>query len=127
MRSKAVVRVLPVCLDLPVYASGVVAADHVPDEVAERMRDALGAGLELQRRDPGVGVSEFLRRYPSIPRTDAEVNWSLFDRFAFPDAAPPGSMSARRWWDTIAHTVKAHHLAPVPDDRVYRSALLHTS
>lgn len=81
VRSKAGVRVLPVSLDLPVYASGVVAADHVTDEVAARMRDALGAGLELQRRHPELGIAEFSRRYPSIPRTDVEVNWSLFDRF----------------------------------------------
>jgi hypothetical protein len=49
----ASVRAIP--FDLDVHASGLVAADRLPGELVARMREAIVAALEHQRRERGPG------------------------------------------------------------------------
>jgi hypothetical protein len=115
------VRVIP--LDIPVYSTGLVAADRLPSELICRMRDALVAGYELQRRQPEPGLAAFRRHFPDISEEHACVNWALFEPYAF-DGVPPGTMDAERWEETIAYTAKTHRLSLFPGDLIYRPELL---
>ncbi len=115
------VRAIP--LDLPVYSTGLVAADRVPDDVVRRMRDALAVGHDLQREQPGPGLAGFRRCFPDVSEEHARVNWALYAPYAF-DGVLPGAMDAERWQNTIAHTAKTHGLSALPGEQVYRPELL---
>jgi hypothetical protein len=112
-----------IALDIPVYSTGLLAADRVPLDVVRRMRDALIAGHELQREDPAPGLTAFRRHFPAVSEQHARVNWALYEPSAFEDG-PPSSMNAERWDDTIAYTAETHGLSPLAPERVYRPELL---
>lgn len=111
------VRAIP--LDLPVYSTGLVAADHLDDEVAGQVRDAFVAGHQLQRENPEVGLAGFRRRFPDISEDHVRANWKLYASYAF-DGGLPGSMDPDRWQDTVAYTARTHALPSVPAEQLYR-------
>ncbi len=111
------VRAIP--LDIPVYATGLVAADRVPSDVVDRMREAYAAGHELQRRQPDLGLAAFRRCFGDVSEEHARANWALYEPYAF-DGVPPGAMDTSCWRDTIAHVAKTHSLSTFPGEWVYR-------
>ncbi len=111
------VRAIP--LDIPVYTTGLVAADRVPSDVAGRMREAFVAGHELQRRQPELGLAGFRRRFPNVSEEHARANWALYAPSAF-DGGAPGIMDADRWRDTVAHVAETHGLSTFPGELIYR-------
>ncbi len=113
-----------IALDIPVYSTGLIAADRVPLEVVRLVRDALAAGHELQRKDPEPGLAGFRRRFPEVSEQHARTNWALYEPSAFDGGVTPGSMSAGRWEDTIPYTAETHGLSTLPVARVYRPELL---
>jgi len=115
------VRAIP--LDIEVYATGLVAADRLPLELVERMRDALTAGYELQREQSELGIAAFRRRFPNISEDHLRTAWSVLEPYAF-DGPTPGSMDAKRWKATIDYTAAAHGLSVFPAERVYRPEVL---
>ena len=102
-----VVRAIP--LEIPVYSTGLIAADRVPVDVVRRMQHALAAGHRLQQQDPEPGLAGFCRRFPEVSEQHARISWSLYEPYAF-DGATPGSMRAGRWQDTISYTATTHGL-----------------
>jgi len=114
------IRAIP--LDIPVYTTGLVAADRVPAEVVCQIRDAYVAGHELQREQPELGMAGFRRRFPDITEEHASANWDLYAPSAFAGVAP-GSMDADRWRETIAHTAATHGLSTFAPERVCRPDL----
>lgn len=116
------VRAIP--LDIPVYSTGLVAADRLPPEVACGMRDAFAAGHELHREQPELGLAGLRRHFPRVSEAHARANWDLYEPYAF-DGVPPASMNAERWQETIAHAARAHSLSStIPAERMYRPELL---
>jgi hypothetical protein len=115
------IRAIP--LDIPVYSTGLVAADRLPLDVVARMRDAFVAGHELQLMRPDLGLAGFRRCFPSVSEEHARANWALYEPNAF-DAVSPGSMSADRWQETIAYTARTHGLSVFPGEQMYRPELL---
>lgn len=103
-----------------VYASGLVASDHLAPELAWRMRAALSATLERQRRDPRRGLDVLEERYPEIDRDAAVEGWHLVEPNVF-TGEPVGSMSPERWADTLAHVAKARGFASLDATTVYRA------
>ncbi len=108
-------------LELGGYASGVVAGDHVPDDLVRRMAAAVSAALEQQRRDPKQGVDELVRRYPEIDPGEALQSWALLEPYVFTGVVP-GSMTREGWEKTILHAAAVHALPLVPAEVVYRHA-----
>lgn len=115
------VRAIP--LGIGAYASGVIAADRVPTDVASRMRDALAAALELQRQQPELGVQAYRARFPQIPVDDIRLSWSSFVRHGWGDH-PAGSMEEGTWDRTVAITAAAHSLPRAAPESLYRRDLL---
>lgn len=115
------IRAIP--LDIPVYSTGLVAADHLPLDVVTGMRDAFLGGHELQRARPELGLAGFRRCFPSVSEAHARANWALYEPNAF-DTVLPGSMSADRWQETISYTTRTHGLSVFPGERIYRPELL---
>ncbi len=112
-----------IALDIPVYSTGLIAADRVPLDVVQRMQHALAAGHELQREDSEPGLAGFHRHFPEVSTEHARISWALYEPYAF-DGVAPGSMEADRWRDTIAHTTRTHALATLPEEQIYRPELL---
>ncbi len=110
-------------LDIPVYSTGLVAADRVPLDVVHRVRAAFAAGHELQREQPELGMAGFRRRFPDISEEHARANWDLYAPYAF-DAVAPGSMDAGRWQETIDYMARTHGVATLPAEQLYRPELL---
>jgi hypothetical protein len=115
------IRAIP--LDIPIYSTGLVAADRLPSEVTCQMRDALVAGYEHQRQEPEPGLDAFGRHFPGVSEEHARVNWALFEPYAF-DGVSPGNMDAERWEKTIAHTAKTHRVSTFAGEQLYRPELL---
>ena len=113
-----------IALDIPVYSTGLIAADRVAHDVVRRMRDALGAGHARQRERPEPGLAAFCRHFPEVSERHAAISWGLYEPYAYDGPANPGSMDADRWRDTIAHTARAHGLAPLAADELYRPELV---
>ena len=111
-----------IALDVPVYSTGLIAADRLPLDVVRRMRHALAAGHELQRAHPQPGLAGFRRCFPEVSEEHARINWELYEPYAF-DGTTPGAMTAARWQDTIAHSAAAHDLPPLPAQHVLRAEL----
>lgn len=111
-------------LDIPVYTTGLVAADRLPADVIMAMRDAYIAGYQLQVEHPELGLAGFRRCFPDVSEQHARTNWGLFEPQARNGGAPFGSMNANRWQETIAHTAKTHGLSTFPGDRLYRPEFL---
>ena len=126
VRRQAGVPVRAVPLGLDVYSSGLVAADHLPDELVSRMQTAVAAALERQRQDPKAGFDELAARYPDADPLEALEGWSLAEPNIFTGPVP-GSADAQTWARTITHLAGAHGL-PVPEpETVYRPELVDVS
>jgi len=123
IRRQAGVAVRAVPLGLDVYSSGLVAADRLPDELVSRMRAAVSAALEAQRRDPEAGLDELARRYPDADPLEALEGWSLAEPNIFTGPAP-GSADAGTWARTITHLAAAHGLPAPEPDTVFRRELV---
>ncbi len=119
VRRLAGIAVRPIPTGLEVYASGLVAGDHVPLETAWQMRNAVARALEAQRDDPETGMPELRRRYPEADEHDALEGWRLLAPYIFNGAAP-GSMNGARWEQTISHLCAARRLAPPAPETVYQ-------
>jgi len=115
--------VRPIGLDIETYATGLLAADRLPLELVERMRDAFVAGYQLQLERPELGIAAFRRRFPDISEQHIHDRWALFEPYAF-DGGTPGAMHADRWETTIAHTAATHGLSPFVAEQIYRPELL---
>ncbi len=113
-----------IALPIPVYSTGLIAADRVPHEVVCRMREALAAGHLRQRDRPEPGLAGFRRCFPNVSEEHARVNWSLYAPNALGGAGAAGTMYAGRWRDTIEYTARTHGLTALPEERVYRPELL---
>jgi ABC-type nitrate/sulfonate/bicarbonate transport system substrate-binding protein len=118
-RRQAGVPVRGIPFRLPVYSSGLVAADRIPDDVVDRMSDAVVAALERQRQDPEAGVASLLRRYPEVDPAEALEGWSLVEPNIFTDD-PVGAMDAGRWVATIEFSAAAHGWPAPPPQTVFR-------
>lgn len=105
-----------------VYSSGLVAADRLPDDLVLRVRAAVVAALERQRREPQAGLQELARRYPDSDPADALEGWSLVEPNIF-TGTEPGSMDASRWHSTLRHVSATHDLALLAPPTVYRPEL----
>ena len=119
VRRQAGIPVRAVAFRTDVYASGLVAADRLPLETVARMRDAVVAALEEQRRDPYWGLDALLVRHPDVDRADALEGWRLAEPIIF-TRTQPGSMDPHRWEETVAYASAALELPLVPADSVYR-------
>lgn len=117
------VRAIPVGAD--VYASGVVAGDHVPANVVSRMRDAAVAAVKRQRRDPRAGLDMLRRRYPGVDPDDAVEGWRLAEPGIF-TGDPVGTMHSGRWRATVEHYTSGHGLLRIDPTTTYRPDLAHT-
>ncbi len=115
------VRAIP--LDIPVYTTGLVAADRVPTEVVRRFRDAIAAGHELRRERPELGMASFRHRFPNVSEAHASANWGIYAPYAF-DGVAPGTMDEGRWQETIAYASRTHGLSTFPGEQLYRPELL---
>lgn len=119
-RAGVPMRAIP--LGTAVYASGLVAGDHVPGEVAQRLRDALADSVRLQAKEPEAGSELFTRRYPQTTAEHALASWAMFEPYALGHHEPV-SMDHQRWHATTAHTAAVHGIpAPAPE-AVYRPEL----
>jgi hypothetical protein len=114
------VRAIP--LGLPVYASGLVAADRLSLELVERLRRAVVAALEAQRQEPQAGLSELQRRYPGTDPAEALEGWALVEPNIF-CGAEPGTMEEARWQRTISYTAASQSLPSPPVHAVCRPEL----
>lgn len=108
-----------IALDIPVYSTGLVAADRLPTDVVRAVRDAIAAGHELQRREPEVGMAGFERCFPEVAETYVQVNWELYEPYAF-DGVTPGSMNADRARATVSYVSRAHDLPSLPAEQIFR-------
>ncbi len=119
VRRQAGVPVRPIPVALDVYASGLVAGEHVPAATAWQMRASVAAALEAQREQPETGLPELRRRYPEALEGEALEGWRLLAPNIF-TGAEPGSMSASRWHDTISLLSDARGLPRLVPESVYR-------
>jgi ABC-type nitrate/sulfonate/bicarbonate transport system substrate-binding protein len=125
-RRQAGVAVRAVPFDVPVYSSGLVAADRLPEDVVDRMAAAIVAALERQRKDPEAGVTALLARYPDVDPAEALEGWSLAEPNIFTDDRV-GAMDEDRWAATLEFVAGAHGV-PVPRPAsVYRPERLNVS
>ncbi len=115
--------VRPIGLDIGTYATGLLAADRLPLELVERMRDAFVDGFRLQLERPELGIAAFRRRFPDISEQHIRDSWALFEPYRL-DGGTPGAMHADRWETTIAHTAATHGLSPFAGEQIYRPELL---
>lgn len=122
VRRKTGVAVRPVPTSLEVYASGLVAGEHVPLDTARQMRAAVARALEAQRDDPETGMAELRRRYAEADEDDAREGWRLLEPYIFNGAAP-GSMDAARWEQTLSHLCAARGLSRPDPETVYQPKL----
>lgn len=111
------VRAIPVGLDL--YASGLVAGEHVDAATVWQMRAAVARALERQRAEPEAGVPELRRRYPEADVEDALEGWRLVEPHIF-TGSPPGAMESGRWARTISFLCEARGLPHLSPETVYR-------
>lgn len=115
------VRALPFGID--VYASGLVAADRLPLELAQRVRGAVIDALMQHRTAPELAVDALVARYPHIAPEDALDGWRLIEPLIF-TARGVGSMTADGWRRSVEYAATVHGL-PVPAaDSAFRRELL---
>jgi len=114
------VRAVPVALD--VYASGLVAGDHVSPALVGQMRTSVAAALVAHWAAPETGLAELRRRYPEADEGEALEGWRSLVPNIF-NGAQPGWMSSERWEQTISLLCDARQM-PRPDPpSVYRPEL----
>jgi ABC-type nitrate/sulfonate/bicarbonate transport system substrate-binding protein len=105
------VRALPFGID--VYASGLVAADRVPLELVQRVRDALIEALTQHRAAPELAVDALVARYPDVDPGDALEGWRLIEPLIFTERGV-GSMTADGWQRSLDYASHVHGV-PRPD------------
>lgn len=110
-------RAVPV--GLPVYASGLVAADHVSEDVVGRMRTALIAALQSQRDSPDTGVTDLVARYPGIVPEEAVEGWRLIEPYIFGEEEA-GTMNVDEWRETLGFLCAARGLPTPAAEQVHR-------
>lgn len=110
-------RAVPV--GLPVYASGLVAADRLPDELVGRMRVALVSALHAQREHPSRGLDDLVRRFPEIRPAEALEGWRLIEPYIF-EGGRPGVMDVPTWQQTLELLCAARGLSPPDVTAVHR-------
>lgn len=110
-------RAVPV--GLPIYASGLVAADRLPDELVARMRAALVAALQAQRDDPERGLDALVQRFPEIRPDEARAGWRLMEPYVF-SGGEPGAMDEATWHTTLTLLCAARGLEVPEPAKVYR-------
>lgn len=119
VRRQAGIGVRAIAVGREVYASGLVAGDHLADEAVSRMRAAVAAALHEQRRDPERGVAAMCSRYPGLEPDDVREGWSLVEPNIF-TGVEPGSMRPGRWLETLRAYTEAHGLPSPQPDTVFR-------
>ena len=110
-------------LSSPTYSSGLLVGDHVPYELAQRMKVALCAALDRQRQHPEQGWPALSRRYPEADATVAQSQWLSLEPFIF-GSVPTGSMDAEGWERSVSWLSTAHGLASPDPASVYREEML---
>ena len=106
-----------------VYGSGLLASDRLPDETVARVRAAVVAALEAQRRSPDAGLAQMADRYGDDRTDDAPEGWRMLEQFVFTDQ-PTGSMSAERWRTTLGFLCAARGLQVPAPESIYRPQFL---
>ena len=123
-RRQAGVEVRAVPFDLPLYSSGLVAADRLPADLVEQVGDAVAAvaavaaALEPARHGPEAGMDALLRRYPDLDPSAVLEGWELAIPNIFTEA-PVGSMDAATRASTLEFASGAQeHPRPAGRDRL---------
>lgn len=109
-----------IALDVPVYTTGLIAADRLSDDLVEAMRDALLAGHQLQLEQPELGLTAFRRKYPDISLELLRANWAVFEPYCR-DLVP---MDREKWRATIDYAAATNDLPVIAGERMYRPKLL---
>lgn len=122
VRRQAGIDVRAVPVGVEVYSTGLVAGDHVPHELAARMRDAVAAAIERQRQVPETGLDLLRQRYPDVDPDEALEGWRLAEPAIF-TGVPVGTMRADRWQATVDHYATGHGLSAPDPVTTYRPAL----
>lgn len=112
-------------LDVQVYATGLLASDDVPDELAARMTDAATEGVALQRARPQVGIDVYHRHYPKASKNDLRLAWSMYAPNGPSEEATP--MSQEQWENTTAFYARAYDLPVFEVADVCRPELVRSS
>lgn len=112
-------------LDVRVYATGLLASDHVSDELAARMAEAVAEGAALQRTQPQVGIDVYHRHYPEASKDDLRLAWSVYAPNGPSEGATP--MSPERWGATTAFYARAYDLPALEIADVCRPGLVTSS
>lgn len=122
IRHRAEVPVRSIPLGPDVYATGLAAAGHVPDELARRMATAFAAALDQQRRHPSLGLDDLCRDHPRVDPAAALEEWDILTGYLRADG--PGRMRADRWQRTLDHVCATHGFSPAVAADVCREGLL---
>lgn len=123
VRRQAGVDVRAIRAGAPVYATGLVAAERLDDEVVAQVRAGLVASVEQQRADPSSAVDELVRRYPEVSADEALEGWAYAQECIF-TGVPVGQMSSTGWQDTLQHVNRTHGWPLPAPESVYRPAFL---
>ena len=115
------IRALPFGID--VYQSGLIAADRLPLDVVQRMRDAVVEAISVHASSPELGVKPLLQRYPDVNADDALESWHLIEPLIVTDAAV-GAMTAEGWQRSLAYASAVHGVEQPPVGAAYRPKLL---
>ena len=115
------VRALPFGID--VYASGLVAADRLPLELVQRMRDALVDALTAHRTAPELAVGALVARYPEVDPGDALEGWHLIEPLIFTERGV-GSMTAEGWERSLEYSSHVHGVSRPDGDAAFRRELI---
>ena len=105
------------------YASGLVAADRLPLELVERVRDALIEALTQHRAAPEVAVDALVERYPDADPDEALEGWHLIEPLIFTEHGV-ASMTEELWQRSLDYTARVHRIAAPDCDSVVRRELL---
>lgn len=103
---EGVFRTVPV--DVDVYATGLLAADRVPAELADRMTKALADGVALQRARPEVGIELYNRHYPKASLDYLRTAWAMYEPNA--PSVDGAAMDADKWGASVAFYAGAYDL-----------------
>jgi NitT/TauT family transport system substrate-binding protein len=123
LRREAGVEFRAVPFGMDVYASGMVAADTVSLSRVNKMRAALVAALDQQRREPEAWLPFLMERWPEHHPDDVIEGWALAAPNIFTDD-PIGSMDAERWERTVTFFTDVLNVPTVEPESLYRPELL---
>lgn len=120
IRRQAGVDVRAIRAGVPVYATGLVAADRLDDDVVARLRVALTDVLAKHRADPSAALDEFNRRYPGVTAAEALESWTYAAQSIF-TGPPVGEMTHAGWEATRNHVERVHGWAVPAASDLYRA------